>query len=61
MSVRAYGDDFRIFKIYQALEHSPAARAGLQVGDIIERIDTVPATRLTLEQILQLMFDALKH
>lgn len=55
MSVRAYGDDFRIFKIYQVLEHSPAAKAGLQVGDIIERIDTMPATRLTLEQILQLM------
>jgi PDZ domain/Aspartyl protease len=55
MSLRAYGNEFRIFKIYQVLEDSPAGRAGLRVGDIIERIDAVPASRLTLEQILQMM------
>jgi Aspartyl protease/PDZ domain len=55
MSLRAYGADFRIFKIYQVLEDSPAGKAGLRVGDIIERIDAVPASRLTLEQILQMM------
>jgi hypothetical protein len=55
MSVRAYGDYFRIFKIYQVLEDSPARRAGLRVGDVIERIDTLPASQLMLEQILQMM------
>ena len=55
MSVRAYGVDFRTFKIYQILKDSPAARAGLRVGDIIERIDDAPASRLTLDQILQMM------
>jgi hypothetical protein len=55
MSLRAYGADFRTFKIYQVIEDSPAARAGLHVGDIIERVDAVPAARLTLEQIMQLM------
>ena len=55
MSLRAYGDDFRIFKIYQVLADSPAEKAGLRVGDIIERIDARPASRLTLEQILQMM------
>jgi C-terminal processing protease CtpA/Prc len=55
MSVRAYGDDFRIFRIYQVLEDSPAKTVGLRVGDIIDRIDDVPASRLTLEQILQMM------
>ena len=55
MSLRAYGADFRIFKIYQVLEDSPAARAGLRVGDVIEGIDDAPASRLTLDQILKMM------
>jgi predicted aspartyl protease len=55
MSLRAYGLDFRTFKIYQVVQDSPAGRAGLRVGDIIEGIDAVPASRLTLEQILQMM------
>ena len=55
MSLRAYVIDFRTFKIYQVIEDSPAGQAGLRVGDIIEGIDAVPASRLTLEQILQMM------
>jgi hypothetical protein len=55
LSVRAYGAAFKIFKIYQVLEESPAGRAGLRVGDLIEDIDGVPASRLTLEQIHQRM------
>ena len=55
ISLRAYGDDFRTFKVYQALENSPAAKAGLRAGDIIERIDALPASQLTLEQIMQMM------
>ncbi|HKE60675.1 MAG TPA: PDZ domain-containing protein, partial [Pyrinomonadaceae bacterium] len=55
MSLRALGDDFRTFKIYQVLGDSPAGKAGLRVGDIIERIDVQPASQLTLEQILQMM------
>jgi len=55
MSLRAYGDDFRVFKIHQVLEDSPAGKAGLLVGDTLQRIDAVPASRLTLEQILQMM------
>ena len=55
MSLRAYGDAFRTFKIHQVLDDSPAREAGLRVGDIVEAIDSVPASRLTLEQLLQMM------
>lgn len=55
MSFRAYGDDFRTFKIYQVLEDSPAGKAGFRVGDIIDSINTIPASKLSLEQILQMM------
>jgi len=48
MSLRAYGDDFRILKIYQVLSDSPAAVAGLRVDDIIEQIDNTQASQLTL-------------
>lgn len=55
MSLRAYGDTFSIFKIHQVLEDSPAREAGLHVGDMVEAIDSVPASLLTLEQVLQMM------
>jgi hypothetical protein len=53
ISFRAYGNDFRTFRIYQVLEDSPAAKVGLRVGDVLASIDDVPAARLTLEQIVQ--------
>jgi len=55
MNLRAYGDAFRVFKIHQVLENSPAREAGLNVGDTVEAIDSIPASQLTLEQILQMM------
>jgi hypothetical protein len=55
ISFRAYGNDFKTFKIYQVLTDSPAASAGLLVGDVLVSIDDVPAGRLTLEQIVQML------
>lgn len=55
ISFRAYGDDFRTFRIYQVLEDSPAAEAGLRVRDQLLAVDNVPASRLTLEQIIQML------
>ncbi len=55
LSLRAYGKDFRTFKVHQVLKGSPASVAGLRVGDIIGRIDRIPAAQLTLEQVLQMM------
>jgi C-terminal processing protease CtpA/Prc len=55
VSFRAYGNDFRTFRVYQVLDDSPAAKAGLRVDDVLAAIDGVPASRLTLEQILQML------
>jgi len=55
ISFRAYGNDFRTFRIYQVLEDSPAAKGGLRVGDVLLSVDDVPASRLTLEQIVQML------
>lgn len=53
--LRASGDDFRTFKVYQVLEDSPAAEAGLSVGDILAAIDGVVASRFTLDEIYQML------
>jgi hypothetical protein len=55
ISFRAYGADLRTFRIYQVLEESPAGEAGLRVGDELVSIDDVSASRLTLEQIMQML------
>ena len=49
------GDDFRTFRVYQVLEDSPAAEAGLHEGDVLFAIDGVPAARFTLDEISQML------
>ena len=53
--LRAGGDDFRTFRVYQVLEDSPAAEAGLRVGDILAFIDGAAASRFTLDEIYQML------
>ena len=55
LSLRAYGDDLRTFRVYQVLDNSPAAEAGLRVGDVLTTIDGVPASRFTLDCVIQMM------
>jgi hypothetical protein len=54
-ALRDRGPDFRTFRVYQVLEDSPAAEAGLHVGDLLAAIDGVPASRFTLDEIYQML------
>jgi len=51
VALRATGEDFRTFRVSEMIEGSPAAEAGLQVGDIVAGVDGVPAAQLTLAGI----------
>jgi len=55
ISLRAYGDDLRTFRVYQVLANSPAAKAGMLVGDVLTNIDGMPASKFTLEEVCQMM------
>lgn len=43
--------DFNIFKVREVMEGSPAAEAGLNVGDIVTAIDSKSITKLNSEQL----------
>jgi predicted aspartyl protease len=53
-SLAAGGEGFKIFKVRSLIEDSPAAAAGLRVGDIVTAINGRPTTGMTLEQIRQM-------
>jgi len=47
----AEGKDFKILKVRQLIENSPATAAGLREGDIISAVNGKPSSKLTLEQV----------
>lgn len=49
--VHAHGPDFRVFRIKNVLEDSPASEAGLKQDDIITAIDGNPAAQFTLSKL----------
>jgi predicted metalloprotease with PDZ domain len=55
MRLRADGNNFRIFRVYQVLEGSPAADAGLRAGDVLVISDGVAASRFSLDEIYQML------
>ena len=50
-SLAAAGDGLKTIKVRSLIENSPAAKAGLRVGDSITAVNGVPTTKLRLEQI----------
>ena len=56
IALRAQGADYRIFRVTEVLENSPATEAGIREGDIITAVNGTPAAELTLA-ILNEMLD----
>ena len=54
MSLSAQGSDFRTYRVRTLIEGSPAAEAGVKVGDIITAIDGRPAAGMTLSRIREM-------
>ena len=48
------GSDYKIFRVTDVLEDSPAFEAGLQKGDIITAVDGRPASQLSVSEISEM-------
>jgi hypothetical protein len=51
IQIHADGANYQTFRILKILDNSPAAEAGLQQEDIIEAVDSIPASKLTVTKI----------
>jgi S1-C subfamily serine protease len=55
LSLTTEGADYKIFRVTDVLENSPASEAGLQRKDIITAIDGRAAAELTITAVLELL------
>lgn len=53
LAIRAFGDDYRTFRVIDVLEDSPATGAGIREGDVITAVDDMPAEKFTLTSLLE--------
>ena len=52
--LRAEGRGLNKFRVFQVIENSPAARAGVKEGDVLTEIDGIPASKLSLAKIYEM-------
>lgn len=55
MMFTAEGPNYKTFKIYSVLPGSPADKAGLKPGDTIISVEDIPAAKLTLKELYEMM------
>ena len=51
ITLRAAAPDYRVFRVRNVLEASPASEAGIEAGDVLVSIDDKPAGAMTLSTI----------
>jgi hypothetical protein len=56
--ITSEGSTSNAFQVYNVIDGSPGAEAGMRVGDVIEAIDGQPTHGFTLEQIRQMFKEA---
>ena len=54
ISVRATGDSFKVFTVYQVMTDSPGFEVGVRKGDVIVQINERPAAEFVLDDIYRL-------
>jgi len=55
LRIRADGPTFHHFVVTRVVPQSPAVEAGIEAGDVIESIDSLPAERLTLTEMRSML------
>ena len=61
LAVRAFGADYRTFRVAEVLEDSPATEAGIRTGDVITELDGVPAAKWSLSELLETLQKTTPH
>jgi len=54
ISVRASGEGFKVFTVYEVMKSSPGFEAGVRKGDVLVQINARPATEFLLDDIYSL-------
>ena len=51
LTIRAYGQDLRSYRVDDVVQGSSAAKAGIKVGDFIEKIDGQSSSKISLSNL----------